>query len=148
MATARSRKVAEVVDLDLDAIEDSTVPSLVFKFAGKVWHVKDPEDMPWPVVESFYKQRQKGDIGILMEMDDVFRVGLFRNESEEFLELKSKMDGEMSYKKFKALSLRIIQATFGGPTQRSSSSPTGSPTTAPTSEASSSSKASRSRRAS
>lgn len=146
MAARRGTKT-EVVDLDLDAIEDSPVASLVFKFAGKNWHVKDPEDMPWTVVAAFYESRQKGDIGILLEMDDIFRVGLFDGESDEFLELKSKMDGPMSYKKFKALSLRIIQATFGGPTKRSSSSTTGSPTTAPTSEESSSSPASRSRRA-
>ena len=144
MATARQ---PETVDLDLDAMEDSEQECFSFKFAGQAWHVKDPEDLSWSVVEAFFKSKSEGEAGMLLAMDDIFKEMLFHDEVDAFLAAKADPKNGMTYRRYKALSIEVVKAVFGSPTLRSSSSTTGSRKTGRTSGASSSSQG-RARRAS
>lgn len=137
-------RAVEAVDLDLDAIEESEMSCFSFRFAGKAWHVKDPQDLSWVVVEQLFKARSEGDAGIFLAMDDIFKEMLFDAEVKDFMEAKADKKNGMTYRRYKALSLEVIKAVFGSPTLRSSSSSAGSPKTGRTSGASSSSRAKRS----
>lgn len=138
-----------VTHLDLDAIEESTEPSMTFTLGGREWHCKASDDVSWPLVEDFFMAQSSGDIsGVVLHFDDLFAAVLFEDEVDDFFKMKEDKQGPMTYKRFSELAKTIVEAVFGVPTEPPGTSRAGRRQTASSSGAKSSSPAKRSRRAS
>lgn len=138
-----------VVHLDLDAIEESKEPSMVFTLGGREWHCKESDDVSWPLVEGFFMAQASGDIGgVVLHFDDLFGAVLFEDEVDAFFKLKTDTKGPMTYRRFSELAKTIVETVFGVPTEPPGTSRAGRRQNAASSGAGSSSPAKRSRRAS
>jgi hypothetical protein len=141
--------VNSIPHLDLDAIEASDEPSMTFNIGGRTWHCKGSDEIPWPIIEEFFKAQGSGDVSaVVMNVDTLFEAVLFPDEVEDFMAMKQDKQGPMTYKRFSELAKTVAEEVFGVPTEPPGISPTGRRPSARTSGGGSSSQAKRSRRAS
>jgi hypothetical protein len=120
--------------LDLDAIEVSTEPSLVFTLDGRDWHCKNRAAMPSVVVERLMLQQA-------IKVEKLWHAILIPSDADDFIALLERDDSPLNLERMEKLSVRVAEAIFNRPTVRPASSGSGSRKTRATSKGNSSSAA-------
>jgi hypothetical protein len=143
--------VPEHVDLDLDEVasEGYAEPAMTFKLDGRVWHVKNVDDLPWATLDNWVKGTlaQIGGDGTQSALTarDFFTAVLVDSEQEAFGKVLDQPKTAPTVRTIRALSTKVQEVLFDLPTTPSSTSSAGRQATGTRSTASSRSTASQPR---
>lgn len=135
MAPRQTSPKVEAVDLDLDEVEVGGDPSGSFRLGGRVWHIRNRDDVSIQFLDDIVTQlRDKGEFR--GEIEGFWRQVLVPSELEVFItEVVRAKDSPLTITRHKRAMTGVMELIFRRPTQRSRTSQPGTKRTRATSGA-------------
>lgn len=104
----------EIVDFDQwEAGQAESTPSWAFKLDGREWHTRQPEDVPFDIIEQVIAPG-----GRPVGTDQFFTAVLMPDEVDDFLAMKRRPDSPLTLRNAEHIIRTISEQVVARPTNR------------------------------